>query len=77
MDSTLEDRLEAVLPAGRLATIADMAVDDLRSTAQSLTEFERTVSSQRRDVLDVLDRLQEEIVRRYSTGEATVDSLLS
>lgn len=77
MDSTLEDRLEEVLPAGRLATIADMSVDDLRSTVESLTEFERTVSVERRGVLDVLDRLQEEIVRRYSTGEATVDSLLS
>ena len=31
---------------------------------------------ERRAVLDVLDRLQDEIVRRYRTGEATVDSLL-
>lgn len=76
MDSVLERRLEEVLPAVRLAAVHELSEAELRRAAQDLTEFERSVSTQRRAVLDVLDRLQDEIVRRYRTGEATVDSLL-
>lgn len=76
MDPDLEGRLEEILPASRLANLPDVSDDELRVAAGELTEFERSVSTQRRAVLDVLDRLQDEIVRRYRTGEATVDSLL-
>lgn len=76
LDPALEGRLEEILPTARLARLPDLPEDELRAAAAALTEFERSVSTQRRAVLDVLDRLQEEIVRRYRTGEATVDSLL-
>jgi hypothetical protein len=76
LDPELEARLEAILPAARLAHLSELSDDGLGIAAESLTDFERTVSSQRRAVLDVLDRLQEEIVRRYRTGEASVDNLL-
>lgn len=76
MDSTLERRLEEILPASLLGALSEMDDAGLRVAAEELTEFERSVSAQRRAVLDVLDRLQEEIVRRYRTGEATVDNLL-
>jgi hypothetical protein len=45
--------------------------------AAELEEFEREVSKTRRSMHVVLDRLKEEIVRRYRTGEANVDDLLS
>jgi hypothetical protein len=77
LDAELESRLETVLPQARLGVLTDIPDDELEASAQGLTDLERTVSSQRRAVFDVLDRLQEEIVRRYQTGEATVDSLLS
>lgn len=76
IDEDLEHRFEQILPASRLANLPALADEDLRRAAEELTEFERSVSTRRRAVLDVLDRLQEEIVRRYRTGEATVDSLL-
>jgi hypothetical protein len=76
IDHELEQRLESIMPAARLANLPDLSDDELRRAATALTEFERSVSTTRRSVLDVLDRLQEEIVRRYRTGEATVDSLL-
>lgn len=76
IDATLEHRLEEILPASHLAHLPDLSDEELRGAATDLTEFERSVSIQRRAVLDVLDRLQDEIVRRYRTGEATVDSLL-
>jgi hypothetical protein len=41
-----------------------------------LSDLERAVSSQRRSVHELLDVLQAEIVKRYKSGEATVDALL-
>ena len=76
LDEDLERRLEEILPASSLPALGELDEDRLHRAAEGLTEFERSVSAQRRGVLDVLDRLQEEIVRRYRTGEATVDSLL-
>ncbi len=76
LDPELDRRLEEILPSRLLVSLADLTAEDLDHTARELTEFERSISAQRRAVLDVLDRLQEEVVRRYQTGEATVDSLL-
>lgn len=76
LDPELESRLEEILPAAKLADLAGIADDDLAAAAGALAEFERSLSSKRREVFDVLDRLQEEIVRRYRSGEATVDSLI-
>ena len=76
MDPELDRRLEQILPASRLGQLSEMGDDELRRSAEELTAFERSISAQRRAVFDVLDRLQDEIIRRYRTGEATVDSLL-
>jgi hypothetical protein len=76
MDPELERTLEQIMPASRLGALSEVTEDDLRRIADELTAFERAVSTRRRALLDVLDRLQDEIVRRYRTGEATVDSLL-
>ena len=76
VDEGLEHDLDAILPAGRLGELSDLDDDALTSAAEAMAEFEKSVSLQRRTVLDVVDRLQDEIVRRYRTGEATVDNLL-
>lgn len=76
-ESGLEQGLEEILPSSRVGSLPDLSEAELGEVATRLTEFERTVSTQRRGVLDVLDRLQDEIVRRYRTGEASVDHLLS
>lgn len=76
MDPELERRLEKILPAAQLGSLPGLPEEELRRAATDLMEFERAVSHERRAVFDVLDRLDEEMVRRYRTGEATVDSLL-
>jgi hypothetical protein len=76
IDAHLQARLEEILPGERLAGVTDIADADLVKAAEELTSLERSVSAQRRAVFDVLDRIQDEIVRRYRDGEATVDSLL-
>jgi RsiG-like len=76
IDHDLEVKLESILPASRLSHLTEMTDEELGECSGALGDFERSVSAQRRAVFDVVDRLQEEIVRRYRTGEATVDSLL-
>jgi len=72
----LTAQLETILPANRLNALPDYDDTALSEASAGLEELERSLSSQRRSVFDVLDRLQEELVRRYRSGEATVDSLL-
>ena len=48
----------------------------LRRVTEELAQFERNVSARRRAMFDRIDALQAEIVRRYRSGEANVDSLL-
>jgi hypothetical protein len=76
VDHDLESQLESILPASRLSQLRELSDEELSQCSTELGDFERSISSRRRAVFDVLDRLQEEIVRRYRTGEATVDSLL-
>ena len=77
LDDGLQERLEGAMPESRLANVTEVGDPELHAAGDRLVELEREVSGLRRSVFDVLDRLQEEIVRRYRTGEATVDSLLS
>jgi hypothetical protein len=77
LDAGLEAKLEEALPESRLGSVTEMTPAEISSAGDRLVELEREVSGLRRAVFDVLDRLQEEIARRYRTGEATVDNLLS
>ena len=76
VDPRLAAKLEAALPSARLDAIFDFDAADLAAVSDALGAFERSVSAQRHAVLNVIDHLQEELVRRYRSGEATVDSLL-
>ena len=78
-DSELSDvaRLDAILDADALARLPERSEAELRAVADALAEFEHEVSAGRHSVHHVIDRLQEELVRRYKSGEANVDTLLS
>jgi hypothetical protein len=73
----LARQLNGVVDADRLASLPSRTDEEVRALADELTQLERTVSAQRRGVHERIDALQEEIVRRYKSGEATVDALLS
>jgi ribosomal 50S subunit-associated protein YjgA (DUF615 family) len=53
-----------------------MSDDDVRAIADALGELEQRTSQHRKQLFERIDQLQEEIVRRYKEGEASVDSLL-
>ena len=63
-------RVEEILGEQTLARLPQLPVDEIKRIISSLGELERTVSDRRRRVHEVLDTLQAEIVRRYTSGEA-------
>jgi hypothetical protein len=72
----LTAEVDALADPRRLSSLPEMDESEVRALAEALGELERRTSDQRRLLLDRLDALQEEIVRRYKAGEASVDSLL-
>jgi hypothetical protein len=69
-------RQELIVDAEQLATLPELDDADLQSKLRALAMLEQDVSAERRAIHGVIDRLQEELVRRYKTGEATVEGLL-
>jgi hypothetical protein len=74
-DSLMEE-LDALAGADRLGRLPEMDVAEIRAFAGDLGELERSVSTRRRALHECIDKFQEEIVRRYQTGEASVETLL-
>ncbi len=67
--------LDRIIEADRLARVGDLSDTEVASVAEELGALERSVSSRRRALHARLDAIQAEIVRRYRSGEVTVDSL--
>jgi hypothetical protein len=76
LDPALEADLGALVGPGALDP---SGVDDaeLRALAHGLAELEGKVSARRQALFEPIDALQEEIARRYRSGDATVDALLT
>src|SRR3954453_20277040 len=68
--------LEGILHESSLTGLGQITDDELRELVDRLTEYERLVSDRRRALHDRLAVPQAEIVRRYKTGEVSVESLL-
>ncbi len=68
--------LDEIVGAGRLSKLGDEDEATLHQMADKLDSVEREVSQQRHRLHTHIDKLQEEVVRRYKSGDATVDSLL-
>ena len=60
-----------------LGNLPELGDDEVTELADRLVEIERSLSERRRRVFDRIDAFQAEIVRRYKSGAATTDSLLS
>jgi hypothetical protein len=73
----LESMLEDVIAADALVTVSEMDADTLAKSLSKLNVLEDLVSENRRRLHTVIDTVQAEVTRRYTTGEATVDGLLS
>ena len=76
-DHPLAVELDELCAEGGLGHIKELDDAQLAELAAAIGEFERRVSSDRRERFDRLDALSAELVRRYRDGEADVDTLLS
>jgi hypothetical protein len=68
--------LDAIVSAARVASVADLDDEELRSVRRLLEDFEASASARRHRIHGVIDALQAEVTRRYRSGEASVDTLL-
>lgn len=75
-DDPLSDELDRICADHGFSRLDELDADEAGRLADALTEFERRVSTDRRERFDRLDALSAELVRRYREGEATVDTLL-
>jgi len=68
--------VDDLVDPSRLADLSTLDADGLAGLDGELSNLEHEVSRNRKAVHEVIDRLQEELVRRYKSGEASVDKLL-
>ena len=68
--------LDAIAGPGVLASLPQLTDEQLEQLVNDLAAFEVECSGLRRELHDRIDLLQAEVVRRYRTGEASVETLL-
>jgi anti-sigma-K factor RsiG len=63
-------RVEEIVGEQTLARLGELSADEIRGIISSLAAHESQVSAHRKRVQEVVDQIQEEIVRRYVSGQA-------
>ena len=69
-------RVEEIVGEQTLARLRDLSEEEIRRIVRSLGDYEAELSSLRKRIHEVMDGVQAEIVRRYSTGEADPAAVL-
>jgi hypothetical protein len=77
VDPGLSDELDRIMSSSHLSEPDSLSDSELAGASDALSEFEAKVSALRRQLFDRIDALEAELTRRYRTGEASVDTLLS
>lgn len=76
LDHPLVKQLDALCDEIGFGALAALDVVSLDAVIDRLGEFERTCSNERRSLFDRIDALTAELVSRYKSGGASVDTLL-
>jgi hypothetical protein len=63
-------RVEEIVGEQALARLSEVPEEELKTIIQSLADHEARLSQRRKQVHEVMDEIQDEIVRRYTSGEA-------
>jgi len=77
VDEDLAEELDRVDAETGLSQPDQLSDAELAAAAEAFGAFERMLSDLRRTLFDRIDAIEAELTRRYRTGEASVDSLLS
>ncbi|MEA2476960.1 MAG: hypothetical protein QOC87_1159 [Actinomycetota bacterium] len=70
-------RVDEIAGEQTLSRLPSLQVAEIKSIITSVSDHEKSVSSRRKAVQDVMDRIQAEIVRRYTSGEADPSAALA
>ena len=70
-------RVEEIVGEQSLARLMDMSDDEIRSSMEGLAAHEKNLSTTRKRVHEVLDVIQAEIIRRYTSGETDAEGMLT
>jgi hypothetical protein len=63
-------RVEEIVGEQALARLPEVPEEELKVLIRSLADHETRLSQRRKQVQEVMDEIQDEIVRRYTSGEA-------
>ncbi len=74
--SNLMVDLDSIVGPAQLASPEELGQDDLDALIEALAAYEAAISAQRRALHERIDSIQAEVVRRYKSGEASIDTLL-
>lgn len=69
-------RVEEIVGADTLARLTNLPEEEIRASIGSLAEHEKDLSGRRKALHEIIDKIQGEIVRRYSSGEEDPSKLL-
>lgn len=69
--------LDAIAGPSAIASLPELADAELAQLVDAISAYERAVSDQRHQLHGAIDAVQGEIARRYRTGEASVETLLT
>ncbi len=69
-------RVEEIAGEQTMTRLNQLGTDEVKETMSSLAEHERELSARRSRIHEVMDVIQAEIVRRYTSGEADPTSAL-
>lgn len=69
-------RVEEIVGEQTLARLREIDTDEIKSIIHSLAEHEQKLSARRKKIHEVMDAIQAEIVRRYTSGEADPSAAL-
>jgi hypothetical protein len=76
LDPNRQERLTRIAPINALSSLRGQSSDELGTMSDRLEGMEHEVSAQRRALHRVFDRIQQEVIRRYKSGEVPMDSAL-
>jgi hypothetical protein len=69
-------RVEEIVGEQTLARLPTLRTEEIQSIIASLEEHERSLSSRRKRIHEVMDAIQAEMIRRYRSGEADPSAAL-
>lgn len=69
-------RVEEIAGERTMTRLNQLGTDEVKETMSNLAEHERELSARRSRIHEVMDVIQAEIVRRYTSGEADPTSAL-